>query len=261
MAPWGWIAATYGGFLLLAAIGLRGVGRRAVVAAAAAAYALIALGAGTLRGNFWIELLVPGGLLLGGYWLSGFFFRDPQPWLEQWLMGSDRRLFAVTRLDRWLLRSPRWVLELLEASYTADYVVIAAGAFIVAPAGAAAVGWYWTLVLGAELACYGALPLLRSRPPRVLEAPGVIARRAPVLRRVNEAILNRASVQANTLPSGHVAGAVVAALAVMSVSLSTGWILMGVASVIALAAVAGRYHYAVDCVAGAIVAIVVWRLV
>ncbi len=261
MAPWAWIAAGYGVLLAVAALSLRGVARRPVVVVAALAYALVALGAGTLAASLWVQLLVPGGLVLAGYWLSGLFFRDPQPWLEQWLVGSDRRVFAATKLDRWLQASPSWVLELLEASYTADYIVIAAGAFIVAPAGAAAIGWYWTLVLGAELTCYAALPVLRSRPPRVIEAPGVIARRAPLLRQLNEAILNRGSVHANTLPSGHVAGAVVAALAVMSVSLSTGWILLGVAGVIALAAVAGRYHYAVDCIAGAIVAVVVWRLV
>ena len=45
---------------------------------------------------------------------------------------------------------------------------------------------------------YAALPWLRSRPPRILEGHGVIAERAPVLRRLNVTILDRAGVQANT---------------------------------------------------------------
>jgi membrane-associated phospholipid phosphatase len=183
--------------------------------------------------------------------------RDPQPWLERWLERTDHAVFIRLGVNRTLRAAPRWMLELLEASYTADYVVVAAGALIAASAGVGAISRYWTIVLAAELACYGALPFLRSRPPRALEVPGVMAQRAPRLRWLNTAILDRASVQANTIPSGHVAGAVAAALAVMAVSTTAGWILMGIAMAIAASAVAGRYHYAVDCVLGAAVAVVV----
>jgi membrane-associated phospholipid phosphatase len=62
-------------------------------------------------------------------------------------------------------------------------------------------------------------------------------------------------VQANTIPSGHVAGAVAAGLAVISVSATAGWVLLGLALMIAVSAVVGRYHYAVDCVLGALVAV------
>lgn len=151
-----------------------------------------------------------------------------------------------------------WVLEMLEASYAADYVVVGAGAIIAGFAGLEPVTHYWTLVLAAELACYAALPWLRSRPPRALEAAGVIADRAPRLRRLNVAILDRASVQANTLPSGHVAGAVAAALAVWPVNATAGAVLLIMAVLIAIAAAVCRYHYVVDCVTGAAVAVVVW---
>jgi membrane-associated phospholipid phosphatase len=182
-------------------------------------------------------------------------FRDPQPWLEKWLEQTDHAVFTRLGVNRLLRTAPRWILELLEASYTADYLVVAAAALISASAGVGAISRYWTIVLAAELACYGALPFLRSRPPRALEVPGVMAQRAPRLRWLNTAILDRASVQANTIPSGHVAGAVAAALAVMSVSATAGWILMGMAVAIIASAIAGRYHYAVDCVLGAVVAV------
>jgi membrane-associated phospholipid phosphatase len=101
------------------------------------------------------------------------------------------------------------------------------------------------------------LPWLRSRPPRTIEAPGVMAERASRLRRVNESVLDRASVQANTLPSGHVAGAVATALGVWPVSATAGAFLLVVAAMIAVAAFAGRYHYVVDCISGAVVAVIV----
>ena len=255
MAAWGWIAGGYGVLLALTAIVLGRLPRRHLVVAACAAYALVAAGLASLSG-FWVNLIAPGVLLLGGYWLSGFFFCAPQGWLERVLAASDRWTFATFRVNRALAAVPMWVLELLEASYTADYIVVAAGAFISAPYGAEAVSRYWTIVLAAELACYAALPFLRSRPPRALEPPGVIHMRAPVLRRFNVAILDRASVQACTIPSGHVAGAVAAALAVMPVSITASVVVLFLAVLIAASATAGRYHSAVDGALGALVAVV-----
>ena len=249
----------YGLVLAAAAVSLP-IARRHVAATACLAYSFMAFGAGTLVSWFWIQLLVPGGLLLGGYWLSGFFYRAPQPWLERFLLTADARVFRTLRIDVALRRAPMWVLELLEAGYAADYVVVGAGAIIAAFAGLDAVAYYWALVLAAELACYVALPWLRSRPPRVVEGPGVVAARAPRLRRLNLAILDRASVQANTLPSGHVAGAVAAALAMWPVDATAGAALLLLAVLIAIAAAVCRYHYAIDCVTGAAVAVVVWLI-
>jgi hypothetical protein len=244
------------GVVLAIAAGFLPIERRAVAIAASLAYSLVALATGTLVSSFWVQLVVPGGLLLGGYWLSGFFFRAPQGWLEALLLRSDARIFQALDVNRALQRAPRWVLELLEASYAADYVVVGSGAIVSAFAGIDAVRSYWSLVLAAELACYVALPWLRSRPPRVLESVGVMAQRAPVLRILNVAILDRASVQANTIPSGHVAGALAAAFAVGALNEPAGWALAVIAVLIAVAAAAGRYHYIIDCVSGGAVAVV-----
>jgi hypothetical protein len=260
MAGWGIVAGVYGLALTLAAL-VQPIRRRAVALVACLAYALIAVGAGTLVSWLWVQLFVPGALLLGGYWLSGFFFRDPQPWLERFLHQSDAAVFRAMGVSQAVARAPTWMLELLEASYAADYVVVGAGAIVAAIAGLEAVSSYWTLVLAAELACYVALPWLRSRPPRVLEGPGIIDQRAPRWRRLNLAILNRASVQANTLPSGHVAGAVAAAVAIWPLDAMAGAILLVVALLIAIAAVVCRYHYVIDCVTGAVIALLAWTIV
>jgi hypothetical protein len=259
MADWGWIAGGYGVVLTFTAAALRRLRRRSLVLALCAAYALVAAGLASL-GGFWVNLVAPGALLLAGYWLSGLFFDDPQPWLERLLRSTDQWVFTSFGINRALAAAPVWMLNLLEASYTADYIVVAAGAFVTAPHGPQALARYWTIVLGAELACYVALPFLRSRPPRALEPPGVIHLRSPRMRQFNLAILDRASVQANTIPSGHVAGAVAAALAVLPVSAPAGVVFLVMSLLIAASATAGRYHYAVDCVLGALVAAVAYVL-
>jgi hypothetical protein len=272
---WGLAGAAYG--LVFAAAALTQPIRRPHVAVAASlAFTLVSVAAASLADDFWINLLVPGALLLGGYWLSGLFFRDPQPWLERWLLRVDHAVGA----ERWMDRVPRPVAELLELSYAMDYVVVGGGAIYAAAVGTDAVAHYWSLVLASELASFAPMPWLRSRPPRAVEGwspdEAIGARPAPraegppaaeppttqsvAFRRLNTFVLDGASIQANTLPSGHVSGAVAAALGIMAVDVVAGWWLMGAAGLIAVAAVAGRYHYLVDCVSGAAVAFMLWTL-
>jgi hypothetical protein len=253
--------------LAVAALALP-IPRRAVAVAASLGFALVSLALGTLGNSFPVQFAAPGLLLLTGYWLSGLFFRDPQQWLERALLDSDARLFRHSAVARFLRGAPAWFLEVLEASYAADYVLIAGGAVVAAQGGLETTAYYWSLVLACQFICYGALPFLRSRPPRVLEADvqdargenersaGDARRRHDgPFRRLNVAILDRASVQANTLPSGHVAGAFAAALGVWPVSLTAAAVFVAIAVLIAVAAVIGRYHYAIDCVAGLSVAV------
>ena len=268
---WAISAVVYGLVMAFAAVTMP-VARRPVALVAAIAYALLAAGAGTFTTLFWVNLVAPGALLLTGYWLGGLLFHTPQRWLETWLLQTDRALQA----DRWMDRLPRPLVELLELSYAADYIVVGGGAIFAATAGVEAVAYYWSLVLTSELASFAPLPWLRSRPPRAVEAAEAAAAvhvwaalnkgagvqpRVSYFRRVNVAILKNASVQANTLPSGHVSGAVAAALGVMAIDVTVGSMLMIAASLIAVAAVAGRYHYWIDCAAGAIVAAAVFVII
>jgi membrane-associated phospholipid phosphatase len=258
MAPWGWIAATYGAFMALVAFVVP-VSRPPRALIASAGYVGTAFAAAAVDRR-WIHLIAPGVLALLGYWLSGLFVRPPQPWLERWLLASDARIFAAFRIERVLQTLPRWCFGLLEFAYSTVYFVVMAGAVTAALVGREAVLRYWTIVLPAELICCAALPFLRCRPPRSIESPGIIATRAPLMRRINEAIVNRGSIQVNTFPSAHVAAALAAGLAAREWQPLAGGLLIVVAAFIAVAAVAGRYHYAVDCALGALVAIVLWRI-
>jgi hypothetical protein len=242
----------------LATVGYARRGSLAVIASAGYAMASAAL---SRIDAVAAQVVVPGALTLAGYWLSGLFIGVPQPDLERRLLASDRRLFAVLHIDAVLTAAPRWVLEVFEFIYSTVYLVVMIGALLMAPLGRDALVSYWSLVVPAELVCCAALPFLRSRPPRTLEGPGVIATRAPVMRRLNDQIVNRGSIQVNTIPSAHVASALAAGLAVAAWRPAAGVGLIVMAALIGVAATVGRYHYAIDCLLGAGVAVVIWLLV
>ena len=112
---------------------------------------------------------------------------------------------------------------------------------------------FWSIVLLAAFLCYGLLPWIPTRAPRALERDRGVWRSA--VRRLNLAVLGRASVQWNTFPSGHTAASLATALALGSVVPVAGVVFGIVAVSIAAGSVAGRYHYAADAIAGALVAI------
>jgi membrane-associated phospholipid phosphatase len=116
---------------------------------------------------------------------------------------------------------------------------------------------FWTAVLAAGFACYVSLPWVVSRPPRCLEdaEPPDSA-----IRSINVRLLDRFSHGWNTFPSGHVAIAIAAALSTMSVAPRAGSACLVVAIGILAGAVSGRYHYAVDAVAGAVVGIAAFAM-
>ena len=225
--------------------------------AAAVAWGAFAIG-GRARLPPALDVVIPALILLGGYWLSGLLFVRPEARIERWLQSVDHAV--LRRMLAWYRHAPRFVTEYFELSYLLVYLAVPAGATTLALAGHAdQVGRFWTVVLLAEFACYGMLPWIQTRPPRALEAPNPPAR-THIIRRLNHRIVNRASIQANTLPSGHAAGALATALAVGSSMPMAGAVFVMLALSIAVATVLGRYHYLVDTVLGVLVAIAAWTL-
>ena len=154
----------------------------------------------------------------------------------------------------------RFVLDLLELAYLSVYVLVPAGFALLYFSGIPFdVDRFWTVVVAAELACYGMLPWIQTRPPRAIEAGAPAA--ASVLRQANLLVLSRGSIQVNTFPSGHAAGSVATALAVADVLPAAGAVFGIWALAIVIGSVVGRYHYVADSVLGAAVAIVVWLIV
>jgi membrane-associated phospholipid phosphatase len=198
----------------------------------------------------------PGVYILTSYYATGLLFVGPDLEFEAWLRHADA----------WLLRGRR--VDGLHAVASAIVEILYAGTFLMIPAGFAilvATGFqsaadrYWTMVSAAEYASFGVLPWLRSRPPWVVE--GLEPTSETGMRRLGLVWVRRTSHHANTFPSGHTAGSLAVAFAVLPFAPAEGLALLAVAIGIAIGCVSGRYHYAVDVVAGSAVALIVWAAV
>lgn len=142
---------------------------------------------------------------------------------------------------------PASIVPALELAYLLCYLVVpTAFVFVWANGDIADGDDFWIAVLLSGFLCYGSLPWLISRPPRLRNAATTAG-----IRRANEWFLGRLSHGLNTFPSGHVAVSIAAALEVTPLVPSAGIALTVVAAAIAAGAVAGRYHYSVDVLLGA----------
>jgi hypothetical protein len=203
---------------------------------------------------------VPGLFVLATYRVSGAFFVAPNLALERWLLRVD----ATTLIDSGLLRAYSGVKamrSIFELLYLLVYAMVPVGAAVLAIAGRA--DWlprYWAVVFAAELTCYATLPWLQTRPPRTVETAPLTAS-VDALRQLNLVVLERGSIQVNTLPSAHAAGAIALALVIMEALTAIGGVFLAIAIGITVATVLGRYHYLVDAVLGVIVAAVAWLVV
>jgi PAP2 superfamily len=201
---------------------------------------------------------VPGLFVLATYRVSGTFFVTPNLALERWLLSVD----ATSLIDTGLLGAYRGVKALrstFELLYLLVYAMVPVGAAVLAIAGRAE--WlprYWAVVFAAELTCYATLPWLQTRPPRTIEAATASV---DALRQLNLVVLEHGSIQVNTLPSAHAAGAIALALVMVEALPAIGGVFLAIAIGITVATVLGRYHYLVDAVLGVVVAAVAWLMV
>ena len=203
---------------------------------------------------------IPLVFLLVGYWVPALLVREPNVEFERRLLDFDRKLFGPGGLARFEWRAPRIVIEYLELAYLLCYAVVPAGYVWLLLAGRQAeVDRFWSIVLLASFICYGLLPLMPTRAPRAIEPVRDAARSS--IRQINLAVLNRASVQWNTFPSGHTAASAATALAIASVSPVASFAFAAIAVSIAAGSVVGRYHYAADAITGVVAAAAAFLMV
>jgi membrane-associated phospholipid phosphatase len=209
-----------------------------------------------------VRALLPLPVLLGGYWLSGAFFVRPMVHVEAALRRWDTTLIDGSGIGRRYRGAHAAVRDAFELAYLMAYPMVPLGALTLVAGGRADhLDTFWATVLLAAFLAYGALPWIQTRPPRSLERSADRAPAATPVRRLNELVLGRASVQANTIPSGHAAAALAVALGVAGAMPVAGALLGVLALLIALATVLGEYHYAIDTMLGVLVAAVATALV
>ena len=202
---------------------------------------------------------LPHVYLVAGYWLPALVVTARPAAFETWLLKTERAWRTLPTAARTLpppltlRRICRVRDQAAELAYLCCYPLVPAAFLVIYMNGSTGdVNRFWTAVLAAGFACYVSLPWVVSRPPRCLEEA---ASPVSAMRTINVRLLDRFSHGWNTFPSGHVAIAIAAALLTMSVAPRAGGAFLLVAIGILAGAVSGRYHYAVDAVAGAVVGI------
>ncbi|HEV2494975.1 MAG TPA: phosphatase PAP2 family protein [Terriglobia bacterium] len=209
----------------------------------------------------------PAIVILLAYRESGLFgFPDPSHRLDRLFVGWDHVLFQNAWVIAALDFGAPWLQRYLEFCYSLCYplVPLGLGALYILLARSRrdpgrefdaerALDHFWTATLLALFTCYALFPLFPSTPPRILfhDLPAPVV--SPLFRRVNFWILGQYGIQSSVFPSGHVAAVTAVALAVRAHWRRAGTVFAIAAVSIAVATVVGRYHYAADAVAGALI--------
>jgi hypothetical protein len=113
------------------------------------------------------------------------------------------------------------------------------------------------------LITYGLFPYFPSEPPRTVFPGELFPVHDTWFRRINWWICEGYGIHTSVFPSGHVSSAIASAVGVLRSAPEARWsgrILCVLAAGIFAATIHGRYHYAVDSVAGAAVAVAVLAL-
>ncbi len=199
---------------------------------------------------------LPAALVLLVYRQAGLFFVRIDEHVQNRFERLDRML--VTPALDWCLRyrAGRFVLTWLEFAYLFCYPMVpfAVGALYLLRQGRET-DHFWSVVLPATYLCYVMVPFIQTLPPRLLGQRKTLAPPSTEIRKFNLWILLHASIHANTFPSAHVAASMACALVLLRFNVWVGLAFLFVAVSIALGAVAGRYHYAIDAIAGTAVAL------
>jgi len=202
----------------------------------------------------WAALLY----ILVGYFASGRFFVHSSETAEAWLMAWDRRWFGdpPATFAAW----PRLLRLYLEIVYMGCFLLLPVGFAVLLLAGRADFAdKYWTVLTATEFGAFAPLAVFETRPPWVLERR--TAQSLGAVDRLAAYAVRNFTIGASTFPSGHAAASLGVAFALTSAVPATGWIVLPLALSICVACVSGRYHYVVDVLAGAALAIAVGVLV
>ncbi len=192
---------------------------------------------------------LPVPLLLIPYWQTGQLFLGPNEKFQAWLIETDRRLlkpFANASMSKSLSLA-------MEYAYLSCYPLVPAGlATLYATGRRADTDTFWFIVLMPTYLCYAITPFFPALPPRSLSTKQMIVPSANVGRSLNLEILKYGSIHAISFPSAHVASSLAVALVLLHFAPIAGIVFLAIAIAIAIAAIAGGYHYAIDVLLGAI---------
>jgi membrane-associated phospholipid phosphatase len=196
-------------------------------------------------------------LFLVPYWQTGQFFQGPDHRIEERLMTFDRWLMPQAARTSGTSRTGFGML--LEVAYLFCYPLVPLGLFALYATGQRRnVASFWLVVLVATYLCYVITPFVPAYPPRDLAGNRPAPAQAGKTRLFNRWILKHGSIHAISFPSAHVASTFAVSLVLLRYQPRLGLLFLFVSIWIALGAVVGRYHYALDVLTGVATALAVF---
>jgi len=147
-----------------------------------------------------------------------------------------------------------WLPGFLELCYALVYAVALVSIIaILANERRAQIDTFWLAYLVGTLGAYALFPFFPSEPPRTVFPGADLPHITTWLRDFNLSIVGAYGIHSSVFPSAHVSSAFSAAwglLAAIPRRKWIGWSMFAYGVAVAIATVYGRYHYAVDAVAG-----------
>jgi membrane-associated phospholipid phosphatase len=193
-------------------------------------------------------------LFLVPYWQTGEFFQEPNQRIEKRLLAFDRWLMPGAAGTSGTARTGFGLT--LEVAYLFCYPLVPLGLVALYAAGRRSdVSSFWLVVLIATYLCYAITPFVPAYPPRDLAGCQRGPTRDGRTRLFNRWILQHGSIHAISFPSAHVASSFAVSLVLLRFVPAVGAVFLFVSIWIALGAVIGRYHFALDVLLGAVTAL------
>lgn len=201
---------------------------------------------------------LPVPLLLVPYWQTGQFFVTPNEKIQAWLLKTDLWLLSFVSRSGWSFgRNTRLTLEW---AYMLCYPLVPLGLAALYIGGLRRnADTFWFLVLVPTYLCYAITPFVPALPPRSLNQDRMTPPSSKS-RIFSLWILKHGSIQAISFPSAHVASALSISFVLLHYLPIAGGIFLAITFWISLAAVVGRYHYAIDVVLGAMMALAIYMM-
>ena len=256
-----WIQGGFAAILALVAWirPLEAARRKAITVFAAVAFAVVALARLSIYvlgpdASSILRDWLPVPLTLIPYWQTGQFFKGPDKKIQAWLVESDRVILGVFARSGFKF-GPIARLT-MEWAYALCYGLAFFGLIVLYAAGLRReADTYWALVLIPTYLCYAVTPFFPALPPRSLHAEP--ARTQATKSRVfNLWLLKYGSIQAISFPSAHAACAMAISLVLLHDLPIAGVVCLVISFWISVAAVVGGYHYAIDVILGAALALI-----
>lgn len=217
------------------------------------------------RWSNYVRDWLPQGLILVAYWqLEWFSAHSGHRWQNVWILW-DRTL-----LDGFGLRAAIEFLgpvipAILEAVYLSLYAVPVLGMTAIYLAGQRRhADRFLTTLLFGTLLTYALIPFFPTISPRHAFPTEDLPNYLSIWRVINTWVLDHADITTGVFPSGHVAVAFSAAFGMLRVLPAArrrlAYSFFGIATIVFLATIYARYHYAADGLASIAIAAFAWRI-